>query len=107
MINVPSKGPNFKYFAMLLVTLCCMTAYSRKITDSRRSPLVTKVFPVNANGLPTDFVRKAAKTYNKKHTTLNTNYRHKMQKGLFICNLKDLFYLVELIPKISFKIRML
>ena len=53
-----------------------------------------------------DFVGKAAKTYNRKHTVLNSNHRHKMQKRLFICNLKDLFYLKAFIPKTSFGISM-
>ena len=30
-----------------------------------------------------------------------------MQKGLSICHLKDLFYLKDFIPKISFEISML
>ena len=54
----------------------------------------------------TDFVGKAAKICNKNHTKINATHRHKMQKILFICNLKDLFYLKDFIPKISFEIRM-
>ena len=54
-----------------------------------------------------DFVGKAAKTCNKKHTIINTNHRHEMQKGLFSCNYKDLFCLRDVIPKSSFEISML
>ena len=52
-----------------------------------------------------DFVGK--KTLNKKHTALNTNHQHKMQKRLFICNLEDLFYLKGFIPKTSFEFSVL
>ena len=47
-----------------------------------------------------DFEGIAAKTCNKKATTINTNHRHKMQKGLFICNLKHLFCLKGFIDKV-------
>ena len=47
-----------------------------------------------------DFEGKDAKTCNKKPTAINTNHRHKMQKGLFICNLKDLFYLKGIIDRV-------
>ena len=53
------KFLHFKYFAIILFTLCFVTAYSRKnikITDSRSSPENVA-----------DFVRKAAKTYDNKH----------------------------------------
>ena len=39
-------------------------------------------------------------TYSNKHI----NHDIKYEKDLFICNLKDLFCLKDLIPKISFEI---
>ena len=79
-----------------------------KIADSRISPLlIKKLFPQAQTVCPQnviEFVGKSAKTYSKKHTTINASHRHKIQKGIFICNLKDLFYLKDFIHKISFEV---
>ena len=76
---LPVKAPHCKYFAILLITLCCMNIYSRKNNwFPQQSSGNKKIAPVSTNGWSTKcyvFFKESSKnirqkTYNNKHKSL-------------------------------------
>ena len=77
---LPVKAPHFKYFAILLITLCCMTVYSRKNSWFQQQSSSYKKFCFCKHKWLAHKMSLILWWKLQKHTTIKTNIDIKCKK---------------------------